>query len=59
MKAKKLAEELLMVQHGSFADQEAAAHCFLLTVNGDQALREYSCVILHGLLEAGDRVAAL
>jgi hypothetical protein len=51
MRAKRLAEELLLAWHGSSTDKSEAAHRFLLAVSGEGALHEYSCVILRGLLQ--------
>jgi hypothetical protein len=51
MKAKQLAEGLLMVRQGSAEDKEHAARLFLAATD-DDPLRQYACVVLRGLLEA-------
>jgi hypothetical protein len=52
MRAKQVAEELFMVRHGSLEDKEEAARRFIVTTTGEENLRQYSFVVLHGLLEA-------
>jgi hypothetical protein len=58
MRAKQLAEDLLMVWHGSSQDKEGAVRRFVLATTGEETLRSYSCVVLRGLLQAKGYLAS-